>query len=81
MDKRITLTVCKVGGPMQRAPIEMWVGDAEVGVRMSLDSFLAALASEVGNPTMLLTQAMLEKQLRAAADRIVTHMKRETTGT
>lgn len=75
------LTVCKVGGPLKRAPIEMWVEDQEVGVRMTLDSFLSALTSEIGNPTLLVTQAMLEKQLRAAADRIVTNMKRETTGT
>jgi tRNA A37 threonylcarbamoyladenosine synthetase subunit TsaC/SUA5/YrdC len=72
------VTICKIGGPMGRAPIEMWMSSSEVGIRMPLDDFLRALASEVGSPALLMTSKALEKKLMEAADTIVAAMKKET---
>lgn len=78
--ERLSLTVCKIGGPMQRAPILMWITPEEVGLRMGLAKFVEALASEIGSPALILTQAQLQAKLSAAADRIVLNMKQATTG-
>lgn len=78
--ERLSLTVCKIAGPMKAAPILMWITPDEVGLRMGLNRFVDALASEIGNPALILTQAQLQAKLQAAADRIVLNMKLATTG-
>lgn len=74
------MTVCKIAGPLQRAPILMWITPEEVGIRMGLAKFIEAIASEVGSPAMIMTQAQLLARLQAASDRVVLSMKQETTG-
>jgi hypothetical protein len=71
-------SIIKVGGAYAPAPIEMWVTLDEVGIRMALDDFLNALAAEVGNPTLLVTQAQLLKRLQTATQNIAAAMKNET---
>lgn len=61
--------------------IDLWVNGEHIGIRMMLPDFVKALAAEIGTPTASLTQAQLERKLLAAAERITTHMKMETTRT
>ena len=77
-DRKSVVSVVKCGGPLQSAPIEMWVSLDEVGIRMALGDFVRGLAAEIGNPTLLLTTAQLEKRIRTAAGTLVQRMKDET---
>lgn len=49
-----------------------------IAIGMSLDDFLAALVTEIGNPATMLTTAQLAKRVTAAASIVVQGMKDET---
>ena len=74
-----SLSVVKLGGAYDSAPIEMWITGDEVGIRMGLNTFIAALVAKTGNPALVFTQAKLQERLLAAADEVVAGMKAETT--
>lgn len=76
--ERYTMSVIKGGGPMKIAPIEMWVSDNEVGLRISLEDYLAALVTEIGNPAFIMTQNAFAKRLNDASAAIVLRMKVES---
>jgi hypothetical protein len=69
------VTIFKPAGPMTAAPLVMFVSDKEMRLEMELDSFLAAVAARVGNPTMMVTKGQLERALRAAGDAVLDEMK------
>lgn len=48
------------------------------GIELSLDlaNFLFALAAEVGNPTLLLTRAQLQRALTNASTKVLAEVKR-----
>lgn len=58
--------------------IRVSVTDEGIAVMMRLDEFMDAVASEAGNPAMLLTAAGLKRRLEAAAQAVVDKMKQET---
>lgn len=60
------------------AEINIQVTDLGINVAMGLDDFLQALAKEMGNPAMLLTNQALNKRLVTAATAICESMKAET---
>jgi len=55
------------------------VTNAEIAIAMPLVDFCKSIASEIGNPATLVTQAQLERRLLAAAASVTDSMKRETT--
>ena len=63
----------------QKPEISIDVTDDEIRIAMSLPAFLDALAAEIGNPALVLTQAQLLAKLRAAAEAVVREMKSQTT--
>lgn len=75
MDKRHVI-ITKAWAPGSQISIR--VTDLEIGIAMSMDEFVQALAKEVGNPAMLLTNQALNKRLVAAASAIIERMKAET---
>jgi hypothetical protein len=72
------ITVIKRGGPMDRAAIDIWISDHEIGLEMAAEDYLRALAREIGNPTLLVTSTQLERRIREAHHRVITGMKQET---
>lgn len=58
--------------------IEVYISKDDIGLKMSLNDFLHALAEEVGNPTFLVTKAGLKKKLLDKADWVLTNVKQET---
>lgn len=74
----IKVSVVKLGGPIKAAPIEMWVTDEEVGLKVSLDDYLDGLVQQVGNPAAILTMAGLRQRLAEASDKVVRTMKQKT---
>lgn len=79
INEKRAVSVVKLGGAYEHAPIEMWITGDEVGIRMALDSFITALVAKVGNPALVFTQAKLQAKLAAAAEEIVSQMKAQTT--
>lgn len=73
-----TLTIAKLGGPLQAAPIELFISDDTIGVRVDLEAFLTGVVAEMGNPTFMMTNAQLAARLRAAVDRVILAAKEET---
>lgn len=57
------------------APITVYVIDDTIGMSMLVDDFLAAMAREIGNPALLLTNAQLLSAMQAASVVIQTDMK------
>lgn len=51
----------------------------EIAIAMPLVDFVRSIASEVGNPLALVTQAQLERKLLEAATSVTESMKHETT--
>lgn len=58
--------------------ITVHVSDKEIGVETKLDDFVAALADEVGNPTLYVTRAQMKRAIEEAAERVISAMKQET---
>jgi len=58
--------------------IEAFVLESSVGARMELEDFINSLASELGNPLMILTRAQLLAKMKAAAGRVSAEMKDAT---
>lgn len=58
--------------------IEVSVCDIEIGIRISLDDFINALAIEVGNPTFVMTVNGLKSRLIEASVQVIEGMKIET---
>jgi hypothetical protein len=54
------------------------VTDEEIGIRISLNEFLAIMAQEIGNPSMIVTKSALLSKMRDAAGKITENMKKET---
>lgn len=58
--------------------INVNVTDTDIKVMMSMQEFLDALCTEVGNPALLLTEGMLRKRIRAASETVLGKMKEAT---
>jgi hypothetical protein len=56
------------------------VGVSESGIRivMPMDDYIQALATEIGSPAMILTQAQLLTRMRAAATAVQMGMQKVT---
>jgi len=61
---RSTVTVSRLWGNPE---IFVWVDALSLGMRISLDDFIVALAKEMGNPTLMITQAQLLARMQTAA--------------
>lgn len=59
--------------------IHVWISEETIGMRMSAEDYLKALAEEIGNPTMLVTKAALLEKLQQANSRIISSMKNYST--
>ena len=60
------------------APITVTVADDTIALAVSLPDFLAAVVAELGNPTLILTQAQLLAKLTAAGDAVRLQMQHAT---
>lgn len=58
--------------------ITVFITDEEIGIAMSLDNWIEAVVSEIGNPTLMVTKAQLKDNLIKAAEAIATEMKQST---
>lgn len=58
--------------------IELFINAASVGARMELYDFINAVLEEVGNPTLLVTKAALNKKISEATAKVVAEMKNQT---
>lgn len=69
-----------VGRAWEDRTIYVMVSADEGGIEaaMTLPDFLGALVASVGNPTLVVTQAGLERRILEAAEKLITQMKRET---
>lgn len=69
-----------VGREWEDRTIYVMVSSDEAGIEaaMTLPDFLSALVASVGNPTLVVTQAGLERRILEAAEKLITQMKRET---
>ena len=76
--KKTTISVIKSGGPHQAAPIQLWVEENEVGIRISLEDYLNHLVDNLGNPALIFTASALRNKLQIASDTIIQSMKAET---
>lgn len=74
MDKHVVV----VSRTWPDTAIRIDVTDIGIGISMSLVDFIAALATEAGNPTLLLTGAQLKGRLDKAAAAVCDAMKAET---
>ena len=59
--------------------ILVWVNDEEIGMGMKLSDFMIALAKEIGNPALLLTNSQLLTKLNTAASNITEGMKAQSS--
>ena len=71
--------VVKVGRHRSSPTVTIDIVPDRIGVGMSLPDFIAALVLEVGNPTLMVTKAQLQKNLTTAAQAICTSMKHDIT--
>jgi hypothetical protein len=58
--------------------ISMLVTDERIELWMDMDDFVRAVVAEVGNPTFMVTGKQLQARLAAAAETVLSGMKRET---
>lgn len=58
--------------------ISLLVTDERIELWMEMDDFVKAVVTEIGNPTLMVTQSQLQKKLQAAATKVLEGMKRET---
>lgn len=54
------------------------VTSKEISLSFDLGDYLLALAEEVGNPALLMTQGSLLKRMQEASDRVVAKVKLES---
>jgi hypothetical protein len=71
-------TTVLVGRKWHEPEISISVGTEGIGISLSLEDFLKALAQEVGNPSFVVTIKGLEKRLLSASEAVVAGMKEET---
>jgi hypothetical protein len=55
------------------------VSSESIGIKMSLEDFLLAVHTEMGNPTFLVTKAALLEKLTLASDKVCAEMKSLTS--
>jgi len=58
--------------------IEAFVYSDQVGARMDLNDFITAVATEMGNPVIILTRSQLLDKLRSAVEVVSAEMKNAT---
>ena len=58
--------------------INVEVTDAEIRVMMSMQEFLDAVCTEIGNPATVFTEGQLRKRVRAASESVLSKMKEAT---
>lgn len=58
--------------------IKIDVTDESITVMMSMQEFLDALCTEIGNPASMLTEGQLRKRVRQASDAVLSKMKEAT---
>jgi hypothetical protein len=68
-------TVITIGRKWNNPRIMVWVTDEEIGLGLSLDDFLIALAAEIGNPATLLTSAQMLRRIQASAKSVIETVK------
>jgi hypothetical protein len=73
-DKHVVLVSRKWDHPS----ITIDVSSAGIGIGMSLESFLVALARETKNPALAMTRGQLLRRLVVAAEVVTQSMKDET---
>lgn len=64
--------------PGSAVRVDVDVSDTDLKVSAPLVDFIAALAAEIGNPTLLFSSSALAAKLEAAADAVCQRMKHET---
>lgn len=74
MDKHVVM----VSRLWNTPDIAVSVTEGGISVSITLGAFLDAVGKEVGNPTMLFTQAALLDKMKTAATKVVGDMKAET---
>ena len=71
-------TIVVVSRKWDNPSISITVTNEGLGISMSLDDFVNALASESGNPTLLVTRTQLLTRLKTSALTVVSVMKQAT---
>ena len=74
-DKSVVTVARKWNSPMVTA----FANIEAIGVQVALSDYVIALATEIGNPTTLLTNAQLLKRMQEAAARVEAELKKATT--